>query len=142
MARHKILTPPVVASIRSWLEQGFSADEIARKVGCTTGTLRVRCSQLKISFRRSARAVAIARLVGRQQSLSYPQRDRLSKQKKRSAAEMDRSRKGRLLVTISQKTLKLLQTRAALTGLSDSRLAETLLEKIAQDNLYDAVLDE
>jgi hypothetical protein len=55
---------------------------------------------------------------------------------------MDCSRKRRLVVKVSQRTLHLLQTRAALTGLSNSRLAETPLERITRGYRYDAVLDE
>jgi hypothetical protein len=36
-----------------FVEQGLNDDEIAAKMGWTVGTLRVRCSQLKISLRRS-----------------------------------------------------------------------------------------
>ena len=40
--------------IRALVDEGLSAKQIARRVGWTVGTLRVRCSQLKISLRRSA----------------------------------------------------------------------------------------
>jgi hypothetical protein len=36
------------------IDQGLNVQEIANRMGCTVGTLRVRCSQLKIRFRRSA----------------------------------------------------------------------------------------
>ena len=39
--------------IRVLVDEGLSAQEIADRVGWTVGTLRVRCSQLKISLRRS-----------------------------------------------------------------------------------------
>ena len=39
--------------IRVLVDQGLSAQEIADRVSWTIGTLRVRCSQLKISLRRS-----------------------------------------------------------------------------------------
>ena len=39
--------------IRALVDEGLSAKQIARRVGWTVGTLRVRCSQLKISLRRS-----------------------------------------------------------------------------------------
>jgi hypothetical protein len=38
--------------IRALIEEGLSDSEIASKMGWTVGTLRVRCSQLKISLRR------------------------------------------------------------------------------------------
>jgi hypothetical protein len=43
------------ALIRALIDQGLSDQEIANKLGCTVGSLRVRCSQLKISLRRSAK---------------------------------------------------------------------------------------
>ena len=39
--------------IRVLVDEGLSAQEIADRVGWSVGTLRVRCSQLKISLRRS-----------------------------------------------------------------------------------------
>src|SRR3974377_653146 len=41
--------------IRVLVDQGLSAQEIADRVSWTIGTLRVRCSQLKISLRRSGK---------------------------------------------------------------------------------------
>jgi hypothetical protein len=40
------------ALIPALLEEGLSDSEIANRLGWTVGTLRVRCSQLKISLRR------------------------------------------------------------------------------------------
>ena len=42
--------------IRVLVDEGLSAQEIADRVGWTVGTLRVRCSQLKISLRRSGKS--------------------------------------------------------------------------------------
>ena len=42
--------------IRLLVDEGLSAREIAGRVGWTIGTLRVRCSQLKISLRRSGKS--------------------------------------------------------------------------------------
>jgi hypothetical protein len=41
--------------IRTLIEQGLSESEIACRMGWTVGTLRVRCSKLKISLRRHAK---------------------------------------------------------------------------------------
>jgi hypothetical protein len=87
------------ALIRVLIDQGFSDLEIANKIGCTVGTLRVRCSQLKISLRRPAKVV------------------------------------------LPQAILDQLIQRAALMGVSTATLAADLLEEIARDDLYDAVLD-
>jgi hypothetical protein len=56
MPRPTILTQAALAHVTSLVDQGRSAAEIAGEIGCTLGTLRVRCSQLGISLRRSARA--------------------------------------------------------------------------------------
>ena len=55
MPRPTILTQAALAHVTSLVDQGRSAAEIAGEIGCTLGTLRVRCSQLGISLRRSAR---------------------------------------------------------------------------------------
>jgi hypothetical protein len=47
-----------------------------------------------------------------------------------------------LIVPMSPATISLLRRRAAATGLSETGLAASLLERIAEDDLYDAVLDE
>jgi hypothetical protein len=87
------------ALIRVLIDQGLSDLEIATRIGCTVGTLRVRCSQLKISLRRHAKVV------------------------------------------LPQAILDQLIQRAELMGVSTTTLAADLLEEIARDDLYDAVLD-
>ena len=91
------------ALIPMFVDEGFSNLEIANRMGWTVGTLRVRCSQLKISLRRKA---------GTEKHVVLPRaiRDQLHQ-------------------------------RAALMGVSISALASDLLEVIARDSLYDAVLD-
>ena len=42
------------ALIPALLEEGLSDSEIAKRMGWTVGTLRVKCSQLKISLRRKS----------------------------------------------------------------------------------------
>ena len=49
MPRPTILTQAALAHVTSLVDQGRSAAEIASEIGCTLGTLRVRCSQHKIS---------------------------------------------------------------------------------------------
>lgn len=84
--------------IPALVNEGLSDREIADRMGWTVGTLRVRCSQLKIS------------LVRRR-------------------------------VVVPRATLDQLQHRARMTGTSVCALAAELLEIIARDGLYDAVLD-
>jgi len=87
------------ALIQELIDQGRSDLEIANRLGCTVGTLRVRCSQLKLSLRRPAKVV------------------------------------------LPQAILDQLNQRAELMGVSTTTLAADLLEEIARDDLYDAVLD-
>jgi hypothetical protein len=48
----KILTKAVLALIPAMIERdGLNAEEIAQKLGCKIATLKVRCSQEKISLR-------------------------------------------------------------------------------------------
>ena len=49
--RPVILTEPVLASIPMLVEQGLNTEAIAARLGCTVGTLKVRCSQARISLR-------------------------------------------------------------------------------------------
>ena len=57
MTRRKLVTADVVNQIVSWVDAGLTPTAIAEKIGCTLGTLRVRCLQLGISLRRNKRAV-------------------------------------------------------------------------------------
>ena len=49
--RRSILTKDVMAGIPVLVQQGLNAEAIAARLGCTAGTLRVRCSQAEISLR-------------------------------------------------------------------------------------------
>ena len=49
--RHSILTKDIMAGIPVLVQQGLNAEAIAARLGCTVGTLKVRCSQAQISLR-------------------------------------------------------------------------------------------
>src|SRR6202035_2769338 len=49
-ARPRVFTPSTINTIRGLAGQGKSASEIAEVIGSTTGSVRVRCSQLKIKL--------------------------------------------------------------------------------------------
>ncbi len=49
--RHSILTKDILAGIPVLVQQGLNAEAIAARLGCTVGTLKVRCSQAQISLR-------------------------------------------------------------------------------------------
>jgi hypothetical protein len=94
------------------LAQGMSAAEIAKKIGCTLGTLRVKCSVSGISLRR----------------LTPP-----------TGARKDNIPK-RLVLSLSYKIAFHFQQQADKRGMTIANFAATLLEVIARDNLYDAVI--
>lgn len=157
MSARKKLTPQVVPQIRRWLDQGFSPKDIADKIGCTLGTLRVRCSQLGISLRRGrnggneneaivnegpacvdpSAAFANFNLHG-----SIRQFGDASQRSTALATEILPIRREELAVFIPEVTLYELRNSASVKGISASALATRLLEKIVQDDLYDAVLDD
>src|SRR4026207_444381 len=49
--RPSILTKDVMAGMPVLVQQGLNAEAIAARLGCTVGTLKVRCSQAQISLR-------------------------------------------------------------------------------------------
>ena len=60
MRRTTLFTPEVVDMIRREVAGGVSLESIARQVGCTVGTLRVRCSEKGIHLRRDRAWVPIS----------------------------------------------------------------------------------
>jgi len=50
--RQELITTDIINQIESWVDAGLSPKAIAEKIGCTLGTLKVRCAQLRISLRR------------------------------------------------------------------------------------------
>jgi len=144
MPRPTILTQAALARVASLVEQGRSAAEIANEMGCTLGTLRVRCSQRRISLRRpherrgktpiatnlapSGQANAVCKSDDRNYTVSG----------RRSPSGGSYTE---LKVLLPQITTKQLQQRGALQGVSGSTLAAELLVRIVRDGLYDALLD-
>jgi hypothetical protein len=118
--RKKLLTMSVLAEIPRWIsEHGLSVAEIADKIGCTVGSLRVRCSHFGISLRQSSRS--------RQPRHAGPARNPALRE---------------MVLNLPDVTRVRLQERAALLGLSDAQLASALIETIVRDDLYSAVLDD
>jgi len=117
--RNKMFTESVLAQIPRWAECGLRPVEIAEKIGCTVGTLRVRCSHYGISLRQPSRS----RRPGR----TGPMRE---------AASAD------LVVILSEEIRVGLQERAGSLGLSNAELMSVLIETIDRDDLYGAVFDD
>jgi hypothetical protein len=89
------------------VQQGLRTEQIAARLGCKVGTLKVRCSQEGVSLRAGGSPGARHNVL-----------------------------------RLDQTTMMMLQERAAATGKSRTTIARELLETIARDNLYDAVLDQ
>lgn len=106
-------SPVVLSQIAGHVQQGMSAAEIAEKIGCKVGTLRVRCSQHGISLRR----------------------------RNGSLAKMKHESRVRLTILLFEATADALERRGRKSGMSRSKFAATLIEHIVRDDLYAAVID-
>jgi hypothetical protein len=109
-SRRARFSPLVFSQIVDFVAQGLSAVEIAQRIGCKLGSLRVKCSQQGISLRRHS---------GSGQS-PFPKR---------------------LKISLPESIAAKLEKEALKKGLSQSDLVLALLDAIARDNLYDAVID-
>jgi hypothetical protein len=115
-----ILTKEKLDSIPALIVDGLSNEQIAAQLGCTLGTLKVRCSKHGISLsRRPARTTPPP--VPRPPPKAVPQTA--------------------LQLQISRLSMLRLQKHANDKGLVATRLAAELLEMIITDDLYVAVLD-
>ncbi len=158
MARPKKVTAEVLERVPALIEQGLVAAQIAGAIGCTLGTLRVRCSQAGVSLRRkndNKPKIAVRNRVG---GLSGPistgDVDEISangpgaKSTMRSclphAARISSglpNRPAPIALLLQQTTVDQLRQRAARKGVSAATFVSMLLEVIVRDQLYDAVLD-
>jgi hypothetical protein len=109
--KRSMFSTGTLSQIESLVAEGLSAKEIADRIGCKLGTLRVKCSQFRISLRRS---------------VSTKTKDNCAR---------------RLVITLAEETAFDLELHAAKKGMSRTNLAAALLEAIARDNLYNAVID-
>jgi hypothetical protein len=109
----KIYTDEKLATIPALLEQGLTREQIAETFGGKVNSLQVVCSKKGISLWR---------------------RDRTRKPVELPDVE--------LTIWLKDQTLERLRQRAEVNGLTKSELASRLLNLIASENLFDAVLDE
>jgi hypothetical protein len=124
MGRRTLFTWALAREIGPWIQDGASPADIAQRIGCTVGTLRVRCSQLGISLKR----------LEPQSSPCNPSA--------RAHATSTRPAIACFQVTLNQPFMDQFEGSARARGLSSAALAQALLEVIVQDGLYEAVLDE
>ena len=129
-----ILTKDVMAGIPVLVQQGLNAEAIAARLGCTAGTLKVRCSQAQISLRvpQEVKVVPLVPLVPEPTSPTPP---KPPKQKRCFAFAVPTT------LQLSKVAMSRLRQRAEAMGTTEADLVTTLIEVIAQDDLYDAVLD-
>jgi hypothetical protein len=128
--RRSILTKNVMAGIPALVQQGLNAEAIAARLGCTAGTLKVRCSQAQISLR-APKEIKVVPLV------PAPEAPKPPKQKRSYAYAFALP----TTLQLSRVAMSRLHERAEAMGVTEAALAATLLEMIVQDDLYDAVLD-
>ena len=129
--RPSILTKDVMAGIPVLVQQGLNAEAIAARLGCTVGTLKVRCSQAQISLR-LPKEVKVVPLVPLAPAAPAPK----PTQSKRCFAFAVPT-----TLQLSRVAMSRLRQRAEAAGMTEAELVTTLIEVIAQDDLYDAVLD-
>jgi hypothetical protein len=151
MSRPTILTAAALARVKSLIKEGMSAAEIAREIGCTLGTLRVRCCQFGISLRRvevsrreqscDAAELVVHGKVGQTRSVAPRLPPPRESARPAEAAAPPPGPMVELKLRIPPLTEAQLRQRAALKGVSGATLAAELLVTIASDGLYDAVLD-
>jgi hypothetical protein len=110
-----IFSPAILSQIRSMVAQGMSPAEIANEIGCTLGTLRVKCSMSGISLRR--------------------------RRWNPSAGAWNDNIPKRLWFSLSDEIAVRFQQQAAERGMTVTKFAAELLEAVVRDNLYDAVID-
>jgi hypothetical protein len=113
------LTKEVMAGIPALVQPGWNSAAIAALIGCSVGTLKVRCSQAQISLP-VPKEVTMVPLVPSPKPLKL----------KKSTT-----------LRLSQVAMSRLRRHAEEIGVNEDQLARDLLEAIAQDDLYEAALD-
>src|SRR5437868_5153540 len=151
MSRTRMFTSDVIARILDWRDRGLGVSEIADKIGCTSGTLRVRCSQLGISLRGPARLRTSPTLVC--SAKHDPVRTKvptepvvrpsaITSRLKLSSQSGSRSAQIEIKLLLSEIVMEQLRHRAALMGVDEVTLAAMLLDTIVSDDLFGAILQD
>lgn len=114
----RIFTVAAVNRIRALAAEGIDPHVIAADIGCTIGSLIAMCSRCRIS-------------------LAHPNR----KRRRRPTSQTVMTMTATVPLGISPTAMARLEQEASSKGIATTKLAASLLEIIASDNLYDAVLD-
>jgi hypothetical protein len=109
--KRSLFSADVFDQIATMVDRGLNAMEIAARVGCTVGTLRVKCCHYGLSLRRQAA-----------QSRAFSPHTKLK-------------------LKLSRDVVWQLYRQARKERLSGTELATALIEVIVRDELYDAVID-
>ena len=120
-----------MAGIPVLVQQGMNTEAIAARLGCKVGTLKVRCSQAQISLR-VPKEVKVVPLVSLVPASTQPSRHN---QKRCFAFAVPTT------LELSHVAMSRLRQRAEANGMNEAAFVTKLLEVIAQDDLFDAVLD-
>lgn len=121
--RKKLFTAGVLAQIPHWMrEEGLGPGDIAARIGCTVGSLRVACSRYGLSLRR--------RIGGSRDS---------DRQYSQAPSRCDPAE---LVLSLPEEIRNRLRARAASLGMSELELLARLIETIDRDDLYSAILDD
>ena len=112
MPRRTVFTPHAIATIRQMVEAGRSIHAIAHAIGSTEGSVRVKCSHLKIVIR-----CRVPRLA---------------------SARSNDSRH----ITLGRDLFELLKAEGRKRHITAGKLARLLLTNIMVDKMVDAVLDD
>jgi len=129
-----IFTDAVLALIPALVAQNVRPVEIAEYIGCTFGTLKVRCSAYKISLR-----TPDWRDRRRRQRAAEPKATTRTMLPKPVSSPPPRTVQSSLM--LSRVAMSRLRQRAEAGGMTEAQLASKLLETIGLDDLFDAVLD-
>jgi hypothetical protein len=133
-----LFTDEVYALIRQLVSENVPTEEIAVRIGTTANSLKVRCSQNKISLRTpnwKKRRQRNMKVLPKASPLVALPKPKVVPQKTRQTLTMQSS------IALSRVAHSLLRQRADAIGVTEAALVTNLLEVIARENLYDAVLD-
>jgi hypothetical protein len=113
----RVFTPAAIQTVRELAAQEKTAAEIARQLGSTAASVRVKCCHLKIRLSRRGRPTLVPTLP----------------------AQVEREK---LVIHMHPAKYAALKLRAARMQKPVDELATTLLQTIISSNIYEAVLDE
>jgi len=122
--RKKLFTDGVLAQIPHWISEGLGPAELAARIGCTVGSLRVACSRYGLSLRRP---------TGSHRPRNH------DRQYNQAPSRPDPAE---FVLTLPEDMRDRLRARAASLGISELELLTFLIETIDRDDLYSAILDD